>query len=73
MVWIPPGFAHGYLVLSEQALVLYKTTDYYAPAQERTLAWNDPGLGIRWPLEGEPIVSDKDRRGTPLAAADLFD
>jgi dTDP-4-dehydrorhamnose 3,5-epimerase len=72
-IWIPPGFAHGFLVVSDQALVLYKTTDYYAPEHERTLIWNDPQLAVRWPLEGEPIVSDKDRRGTPLAAADLFD
>jgi dTDP-4-dehydrorhamnose 3,5-epimerase len=73
MVWIPPGFAHGYLVLSEHAILLYKTTDYYAPEHERTLLWSDPALGIKWPLEGEPIVSDKDRRGVPLASADLFD
>ena len=72
-IWIPPGFAHGFLVLSDQALVLYKTTDYYAPEHERTLAWNDPQLAIRWPLEAVPVMSDKDRRGTPLAAADLFD
>ena len=72
-IWIPPGFAHGFLVLSDQALVTYKTTDYYAPEHERTLAWNDPQLAIRWPLEAEPLISDKDRRGTPLAAADLFD
>jgi len=72
-LWIPPGFAHGFLVLSEQALVHYKVSAYYAPEHERTLRWNDPALAIPWPLEGEPIVSDKDRRGTPLAAADLFD
>jgi dTDP-4-dehydrorhamnose 3,5-epimerase len=72
-LWIPPGFAHGFLVLSEQALVHYKASDYYAPEHERTLLWNDADLAIPWPLEGEPIVSDKDRRGTPLAAADLFD
>ena len=71
-VWIPPGFAHGFLVVSDQALVQYKTTDYYAPEHERTLLWNDPQLAIPWPLEGEPIVSDKDRRGARLAAADLF-
>jgi dTDP-4-dehydrorhamnose 3,5-epimerase len=72
-IWIPPGFAHGFLVVSDQALVQYKTTDYYAPEHERTLLWNDPQLAIPWPLEGEPIVSDKDRRGAPLGAADLFD
>jgi len=72
-IWVPPGFAHGFLVVSDQALVQYKATDYYAPEHERTLLWNDPELAIRWPLEGEPIVSDKDRRGARLAAADLFD
>jgi dTDP-4-dehydrorhamnose 3,5-epimerase len=72
-IWIPPGFAHGFLVLSEHALVHYKASDYYAPEHERTLAWNDPELAIAWPLEGEPIVSDKDQRGARLGAADLFD
>ena len=72
MLWIPEGFAHGYLVLSEHAILLYKTTDYYAPEHERSILWNDPDLGIRWPLEGEPIVSDKDRRATPFRAADVF-
>ena len=73
MLWIPPGFAHGYLVLSEHAIMLYKVTDYYAPEHERTVLWSDPALAIRWPLEGEPIVSDKDRRGVSFASADLFD
>ena len=73
MVWIPEGFAHGYLVLSGHAIVAYKTTDYYAPEHDRTILWSDPELGIRWPLEAEPIVSDKDRRGTPFRAAELFD
>jgi len=73
MLWVPAGFAHGYLVLSEHAIVLYKTTDYYAPEHERTILWNDPALGIRWPLEGAPIVSDKDRRAPPFSSADLFD
>jgi dTDP-4-dehydrorhamnose 3,5-epimerase len=72
-IWVPPGFAHGFLVLSEQALVHYKTTDYWAPAHERTLIWNDPQIDIRWPLEGEPIVSEKDARGVQLGAAELFD
>ena len=71
-IWIPPGFAHGFLVLSEQALIHYKASDYYAPEHERTLLWNDPGLAIPWPLEGEPVVSDKDRDGTPLRDAELF-
>ena len=61
MIWIPQGFAHGFLVLSEQAIVSYKTTDYYAPEHERTLAWNDRGIDVLWPLEGEPLMSDKDR------------
>jgi dTDP-4-dehydrorhamnose 3,5-epimerase len=72
MAWIPPGFAHGFLVVSEAAEVLYKTTDYYAPEHERTLLWNDPALGIRWPLAGAPVLADKDRRGTLLAAAEVF-
>ena len=70
--WIPAGFAHGFLVVSEAAEVQYKTTDYYAPEHERTLLWNDPALEIAWPLGGEPVMTEKDRRGTPLAAAELF-
>ena len=73
MLWIPEGFAHGYLVLSEHAIVFYKTTAYYAPEHERTVTWNDPDLAIRWPLESAPIVSEKDRSGTAFRAADLFD
>lgn len=73
MLWIPAGFAHGYLVLSEHAIVVYKTTDYYAPAHERTIAWNDPTLAIRWPLEAEPIMNDKDRRGASWPSAEVFD
>ena len=73
MIWIPQGFAHGYLVLSEHAIVFYKTTDFYAPEHERTILWSDPSLNIRWPLEAKPIVSDKDRRGVALGAAELFD
>jgi len=72
MLWVPAGFAHGFLVRSEHAEVQYKTTDYYAPEHERTLLWNDPALAIAWPLAGEPMVSDKDRRGTPLAGAETF-
>jgi dTDP-4-dehydrorhamnose 3,5-epimerase len=71
-IWIPAGFAHGFLVLSESAEVQYKTTDYYAPEHERTLLWNDPALGIPWPLRGEPVMTEKDRRGVPLAAAERF-
>jgi len=73
MLWIPEGFAHGYLVLSEHAIVFYKTTAYYAPEHERTVMWNDADLAIRWPLESTPIVSEKDRSGTAFRAADLFD
>ena len=72
MLWVPAGFAHGFLVLSGEAEVLYKATDYYAPEHERTLLWNDPALGIDWPLAGEPVMTDKDRRGTPLAGAETY-
>ena len=72
MLWVPAGFAHGFITLSAHAEVLYKTTDYYAPEHERTLLWNDPALAIAWPLAGEPVLSDKDRRGTPLASAETF-
>ena len=72
MMWIPAGFAHGFLVLSEHAEVLYKSTDFYAPEHERTLLWNDPALAIAWPLAGEPVMTDKDRRGTPLASAEAY-
>lgn len=73
MVWIPPGFAHGFRVISEKAQVLYKATDYYAPEHERTLAWNDPDLKIDWEVEGEPIVSAKDQRGVALRDAETFE
>jgi dTDP-4-dehydrorhamnose 3,5-epimerase len=72
IAWIPPGFAHGFLVLSEQAEFLYKTTDYYAPEHERVLLWNDPALGIRWPLQGEPVLAERDRRGASLRSAETF-
>lgn len=72
MMWVPEGFAHGFVVLSERAEFLYKTTDYYAPEHERTLLWNDPKVGIDWPFEGEPILKDKDARGAPLALAETF-
>ena len=71
MLWIPPGFAHGFAVQSESADILYKTTDYYAPEHERTLQWDDPKLAIAWPL-GAPTLSDKDRRGVPLAHAETY-
>lgn len=75
MLWIPPGFAHGFMVVSEAAEVLYKATDYYAPEHERTLLWNDPVLGIAWPLAPgvEPVLAAKDRDGRLLEAADRFD
>ncbi|MBD1848813.1 dTDP-4-dehydrorhamnose 3,5-epimerase [Leptolyngbya sp. FACHB-711] len=72
-LWIPPGFAHGFVALEDGTEVLYKTTDYYAPAHERSILWNDPDLGIHWNLLGEPIVSAKDQAGIPLKQADLFD
>ena len=72
MAWIPAGFAHGFLVLSESADFLYKTTDYYAPEHERTLLWNDPKLGIDWPLRGEPTLAAKDRTGKTLREAETF-
>lgn len=71
-LWIPAGFAHGFIVRSVSAEFLYKTTDYWAPEHERCLAWDDPQLGIAWPLTGAPTLSDKDRRGLPLAQAETF-
>jgi dTDP-4-dehydrorhamnose 3,5-epimerase len=70
-LWIPPGLAHGFLVLSDSADFLYKTTDYYAPAQERCIAWDDPTLAIRWPLDGAPTLSTKDGAGQAFKAADF--
>ena len=74
MAWIPPGFAHGFLVVSESADVLYKTTDYYAPEHERTLLWNDLDLGIGWPVPAGdvPLLAQKDRAGKTFKSADLF-
>ena len=72
MMWVPEGFAHGFVVLSESAEFLYKTTDYYAPEHERTLLWNDPALAIDWPLEGNPLLKPKDAAGIPLAQAEPF-
>jgi len=66
-LWVPPGLAHGFLVVSESADVLYKTTDYYAPQYERSIAWNDPAIGIRWPLDGEPQLSAKDAAAPTMA------
>ena len=72
MLWVPPGFAHGFLALSESVDFLYKTTDYWYPQHERTLLWNDPALGIAWPLAGAPVLAAKDAAGTPLALAELY-
>ena len=71
MLWIPAGFAHGFLVLSDSADVLYKTTDFYSPASERTVRWDDPAIGIEWPLTGQPIVAAKDAAGTLLTQTDV--
>jgi dTDP-4-dehydrorhamnose 3,5-epimerase len=71
--WIPEGFAHGFIVISESADVLYKATDFYAPSGERSLLWNDPQLGIPWPLSGEPLLSQKDRTGISFNQAELFE
>lgn len=73
MLWIPPGFGHGFYVTAGPAEVQYKCTDYYAPAHERCILWNDPQLAIKWPLSGRPLLSDKDRhQARPLASAECF-
>lgn len=73
-LWIPPGFAHGFVVLSESAEFLYKTTDYWAPEHERCIMWNDPELAIEWPeLEGPPLLSKKDALGSPFSTAEVFE
>lgn len=72
MLWVPPGFAHGFVVVSDEAEFLYKTTDFWYPEHERTLLWNDPALAIAWPLPGEPIVAAKDAAGLPLASAETY-
>jgi dTDP-4-dehydrorhamnose 3,5-epimerase len=71
--WVPPGFAHGFYVMSDSADFLYKTTDYYAPEHERSLAWNDPTVGVAWPLDGEPLLSAKDLAGKPLDQCEVFE
>jgi len=68
-LWVPPGFAHGFLVLSESADFLYKTSSYYAPLHERCIAWNDDSIGINWPISDSPILSKKDSLGIPLQSA----
>jgi len=72
-LWIPPGFAHGFVVLSERAQFLYKTTDYYEPEHERSLLWNDPAIGIQWPIDFEPQLAGKDSAGKLLVEADCFE
>jgi dTDP-4-dehydrorhamnose 3,5-epimerase len=71
-IWVPPGFAHGFLVLSEYAEVLYKTTDYYAPEYERSILWNDPDIGIAWNLEDQAILSGKDQAGKLIKNAEVY-
>ena len=73
LLWVPIGFAHGFLVRSEHAIVQYKVTDFYAPEHERTICWNDNDLGIQWPIESDPLLNDKDARGTDFRSAELFD
>lgn len=74
MIWVPPGFAHGFFVTSPEAEVVYKTTDYYAPQWERTIAWNDPAIGIDWPIgDAYPILSPKDAAGKLLTEADVYE
>lgn len=72
-LWVPPGFAHGFVVLGESAELLYKTTDYWYPEHERSLLWNDAALGIAWPIDFAPQLADKDAAGTSFAQADVFD
>jgi dTDP-4-dehydrorhamnose 3,5-epimerase len=74
MVWVPPGFAHGFVVTSDVAEFTYKVTDFWAPVHERSIQWNDPALRITWPLGGaQPTLSKKDAEGVPLARAEVFD
>ena len=72
-MWIPPGFAHGFVVLQENTEVLYKTTDYYAPQYERCIRWDDPAIGIEWPITQVPILSGKDQQGLALSQAEIFE
>lgn len=72
MLWVPEGFAHGFVVLSDTAEFLYKTTDYWAPEFERSIAWDDPAIGIQWPIQGEPSLSAKDQQAKALAEAEHF-
>jgi dTDP-4-dehydrorhamnose 3,5-epimerase len=74
MLWIPPGFAHGFYATKARTELVYKCTEYYAPALERTILWSDPEIGVVWPIPvgGEPVLSEKDRKGVPLAAAETY-
>ena len=72
MLWIPPGFAHGFYVLSDEAEFTYKCTDYYAPEHERSILWNDPEIAINWPIDTEPVLSPKDEKGLPFGSAEVF-
>ena len=72
ILWVPPGFAHGFYVTSDYTEFLYKTTEYWVPSFERCIAWNDPQLRIPWPLQGEPVLSAKDRKGLPFDKAEMF-
>ncbi len=72
MLWVPPGFAHGFLALEDDTEMIYKTMGYWNPAAERSLLWNDPDLGITWPLHESPVLSAKDRTGVPLRAAEVY-
>jgi dTDP-4-dehydrorhamnose 3,5-epimerase len=71
-MWVPEGFAHGFVVLSDTAECLYKTTNYYAPEHERCIVWNDPAIALQWPLDGEPVLSTKDQQGKSLVEAGHF-
>nr|WKF58535.1 dTDP-4-dehydrorhamnose 3,5-epimerase [Paraburkholderia busanensis] len=71
-LWVPPGFAHGFVVLSDSAQVFYKTTDYWYPEHERCIVWNDPAIGIEWPIDGEPLLAAKDAAAKHLAEAECF-
>lgn len=71
-MWVPPGFGHGFVVTSDSADFLYKTTDYYAPEHERCIAWNDPAIAIQWPVVGAPVLSAKDQKGLSLAQAEVY-
>lgn len=72
MLWVPPGFAHGFVTLSDTAEFVYKTTDYYAPAHERSILWNDPQVGIHWPIDFAPVLAKKDAAGSLLRDAEVF-